>query len=763
MDLLGDSDGEGDERGPVEINTDNSYASKYDTWRQKEHIQKLKDKYGEDYEEEDEEDSEESSDDSEAEELDDELEKDFFATLASLKKKDPKIYDGETVFFKEKAKSDGGEKEKVQTEKKLTLKDLETHVMLKKGGHFDEIEDKSLKYGKDMSYNEEMESIKDSFKNALKSNKDGDDDVLEKKVKTSAETQKEEAEYKSWLAGQKSSISDQDIENKMSGLRDFWNKDDLDEGEKFLKDYLLKKRFLDKNNVEDDEDEEEQPAYDTVAHDSDDGLSEDEANVEKMEEFEHKFNFRFEEPDEEFIKRYPRTIKGTMRKEEDKRAKKRKEVEERKKMEKQQKKEEIKMLKNAKKKEIMAKLEKLKKITGNEDMELDDDDIEGDFDPEKYDAKMREVFNNYDDDTQADLEKPTFSDLEDEDYDEDYEAEDWDNWTGADNTEGQGAGDAHCEDEDFNMDCDYDANLAMQKEIVESTKGRKKGRRKSKFAEALENNQSKPAFDPKDEKTFEEYVEEYYKLDCEDIIDDVHCRFRYRNVPVNDFGLSTEEILASEDRELNAWASLRKTCMYRREEEEKKDFHVYKNRAKDERLKKKLLPTLFKEEAEEAAVEVSGDESETAVKKMAGKKKRKLEASEDEVGNDSKKSKSEEVTSDIILSNGNQNNAEESTSKKKKKKSKKKKSGSQGVAIQTNGMASLFTQTAQNSSKKPVASSQKASKNFKHQRNQISKNKKPDDGVGISNERLKAYGVNPNKFKRDKRKERFKNAVKEKE
>merc|ERR1719347_5828 len=198
MDLLGDnSDVEEDEK--VEINTENSYATSYDTWRQKEHLQKLKDKYGENYEEEDEEESDESSDDSEAEELDDEMEKDFFATLASLKKKDPKIYDGETIFFKEKKGTEGGEKEKVSSEKKVTLKDLETHVMLKKGGHFDEIEDKALKYGKDMSYNEEMKSIKDSFKNALNSNKDGDGDVLEKKVKTSEETQKEEAEYKSWL------------------------------------------------------------------------------------------------------------------------------------------------------------------------------------------------------------------------------------------------------------------------------------------------------------------------------------------------------------------------------------------------------------------------------------------------------------------------------------------------------------------------------------------------------------------------------------
>jgi hypothetical protein len=56
------------------------------------------------------------------------------------------------------------------------------------------------------------------------------------------------------------------------------------------------------------------------------------------------------------------------------------------------------------------------------------------------------------------------------------------------------------------LDCDF------QLEVIESTKGRKKGRRKSKFTEALEQSTAKPVFDPED-KTFTEYVDEYYNIE----------------------------------------------------------------------------------------------------------------------------------------------------------------------------------------------------------------------------------------------------------
>ena len=106
MDLLGGSSSESDSDSGQEIlNVNNDYASNYDKWRGKEHLQKLKDKHGDQnihQEEEDEDDSSSEEEDEDGEEITADIEKDFFTTLSSLKSKDPAIYDGKTSFFKGK-------------------------------------------------------------------------------------------------------------------------------------------------------------------------------------------------------------------------------------------------------------------------------------------------------------------------------------------------------------------------------------------------------------------------------------------------------------------------------------------------------------------------------------------------------------------------------------------------------------------------------------------------------------------------------------
>lgn len=286
-----------------------------------------------------------------------------------------------------------------------------------------------------------------------------------------------------------------------------------------MRDYILSNGYADK-------DDDEIPTYDEIVGDDD--------FEEKQTEFEHKYNFRYEDPDQEFIKRYPRTIENSVRMVDSRRKEKRVERQERKVQEKKDKFQEIEMLKELKRKEIEEKVAQLKAVTGEEEFNVDEMDLDGDFDPDEYDKKMQAIFNSEYYEVDEGDEKPEApSDIEDlqvENYDE------------MDNNDKKGE---HCEDDDFNMDCDYDESQKDQKksfqdEMIEGTRKRKRGKRKSKFMEMLETR--KPQFDPDEEKTFGDYLDEYYKLDCEDIIGDVKCRFKYVETVPCDYGLSVEEV-----------------------------------------------------------------------------------------------------------------------------------------------------------------------------------------------------------------------------
>lgn len=67
----------------------------------------------------------------------------------------------------------------------------------------------------------------------------------------------------------------------------------------------------------------------------------------------------------------------------------------------------------------------------------------------------------------------------------------------------------------------------------------------------------------KGKKVVADMLDELYQLDYEDIVAGIPCRFKYRKVEAEDYGLSADDILEAEDAELNQYVSLKKLAPYR--------------------------------------------------------------------------------------------------------------------------------------------------------------------------------------------------------
>ncbi|XP_070381213.1 protein KRI1 homolog isoform X1 [Dermacentor albipictus] len=771
--LFRGSDSDSDDVGELKLNE--SYAKNYNRWREKEELQKLKDKYGEDVTLDCSSSSSESEDE-DAEELTPALEKKFLETLSALKSKDPKIYDKDTVFFEPKGDADKGEpsKEKQKKEKPMFLKDYERKLIVEKQGVLSDEEGAAghadsaaqHKQGQFATAAEE-EQLKRSFKAALADFDDEDEGSLLQTAKRSKAIQAEaEEEYKKWLKGEVDKIHQRKDAEKLGYLHDYWNSSNLDKAEDFLRDYILNKRYLERSSL-----------LAAKLNDEED-LSADEATLQEQEMFEHKFNYRFEEPDSEFIKKYPRTMQDSMRRKDDRRKVKRQEVKERKLQEKEQKKEEINRLKALKKKEILEKLQKLKEVTGNDQLGFADADIEGDFDPQEYDRRMNTIFNSEYYEQDAEELKP------EDPLDEELGLEDWDQWQGCEGEEGNEEGG---ENEDWTENCGYDypgyEGGTGEDENDSDLMGEKKGKRRKKSHFAKVVSRKKPVFDPSS-KSFEEYFDEYYKLDFEDIVGGMPTRFRYRSVVPNDFGLTTEEILSAKDKELNRWCSVKKTCQHRTENEEMQDLHTFQRRATNDALKRKIFPSLYTEPAETSETKLLEEPS----KKRRRKKKKSVllhesaasaehvkpsdttsaavthDASNSDVTAASKrnrKRKTSTQTESSSVSNNHSQHANVAVNDDASELSKKFKSNDQNLSAELSQGSVTYKKlnigdiASKDRSRQMTANpDMSASKKKRKKKPKGTKQSMPLQqntqvpALKVSDSRLKAYGLNPKKLKK---------------
>ncbi|CAG9461343.1 unnamed protein product [Pedinophyceae sp. YPF-701] len=556
QDLLG-SGTESEDDGGLEIKVNEEYARRFQHNKEREELHRLQEKHPELAAKIEAKalakqvvaggDSDASSEyDSEEEDhgyIPPEADVQILDVLNRIKNKDPSIYDKDAKFYSGPAAGEDGSGDSggddAGRHRKKTLRHVIAEQALKYGAEGMAESDSDAEDAdapdKGPSYYQEQADLKRAFLQAAggEGGESGDEGAdLEAggvlKVKSRAERPEAREGVK-----------------KVARLADryFGDGPALSKGDAFLKDYIQNQRWLDRHDS-DDEGGSDGGGGASGGSDDDDGDDDDAKpalvddewdNEDEAEEFEHAYNFRFEEPGGAKLTGHPRVVEGTVRKEETARARQRKAREERKAEEARRAEEEVKRLKNLKRKEIEERMQRVASMAGMSapDTSAIDGLLRGEFDPAEYDAKMQEMFGGdyYDEDDEDFVER-----------DDPALREALEGFHGSDD-EGEGEG--------------FEAARRRMAERLQDDAGEDSGDAEAAGKAAVEHAAEQRA-------EMQRLLEEYYRLDYEDVIGGgIKTRFRYREVEANDYGLSLQELLETEDRVLNQVVGLAKLAPYR--------------------------------------------------------------------------------------------------------------------------------------------------------------------------------------------------------
>lgn len=560
-----------------------------------------------------------------------------------------------------------------------------------------------------LEYDEEQKKLRAEFMKGDSDSNDEDDDWLVKKKGNNVpdgEVEKERLNEIEALA--------RTSESNGLNLKD--PKGEVEDGDKFLLDFIKNKRWVDQHEFSDNE--VEAPTKPRIIDNEDDDNDSDASleDIERTDAFESKYNFRFEEANENSgaalsVVGYSRSsLSDTIRRKDESRKLKREQRKDRKASERKTKEERLKRLKNAKKDELEGRIKQIKSVLGEQsgaapvegigdDPAIDEEMVaklmEGDFDPDKFEELMSKM---YSDDFYEKEEKEWKTDLDVKQSLKNAEAE-VDGIVLNDEGEGDVYDDAGGEMED---DGKYDENEGYDME-----------------EDGVTNAEQESGLD---KKLKERMLDELYKLDYEDIIGDMPTRFKYRKVEANRYGLRPEEILFSRDTSLKQFVSLKRMAPYIEDGE-------YVPGSK----KRRHFREMSKAEIESEVQKSSKKESNGTEEDQQPKKKRRRQKKGKK--NDSSDVPTVEGVADEKFNAKRKDDKESKSDKEMKSTSTKRTRKKKGAKSRKNEDDTAFD-TKQELSKECPAEKKAGKK--EHKNNHKPKKQKVD---GVSSSRLQSYGL----------------------